>query len=129
MFVVASQRLFWWPVTVSIPHPTEAGRQEKHTFDMQFRALPQDEARRIDEERNALPEDEQAARMFDFIHQVAVGWRDVVAEDKTDVPFSRELLEQQLQFPWFRDGILRAYEEAVTGGEARLGNSAAPRVH
>lgn len=122
MFAVAAKRLFWWPVTVRIPHPENAGELEAHSFEMQFEALALDRAGELDAERNALPEEERAKRSFDFIFEVSKGWRDVVDADGVAVPFSREALQEQLRFVWFRTGVLAAYEQAVTGQAARLGN-------
>lgn len=122
MFVIAHKRLFWWPVTVSIPHAEKAGVFEEHTFDMQFEALSLERGREIDAERNKLPADERGARTFDFLFEIARGWRDVIDADGLDVPFTREALEAQLNIAWFRTGVLAAYEQAMTGQQARLGN-------
>lgn len=122
MFVVAVKRLFWWPVTVKIPHPEKAGTQEEHTFAMQFEAMPLDRAEEIDAARNALPESERAKHSFDFMKEVARGWRDVVGADGEAIAFTPEAFTAQLNFVWFRTGVLAAYEEAVTGQAARLGN-------
>ncbi|TXN60898.1 hypothetical protein [Methylobacterium sp. WL6] len=122
MFTVTSKRLFWWPVTVKIPHSEKAGEQQDHTFEMQFEAMPLDRAAAIDAARNTLPEAERAKRSFDFLNEIAKGWRDVVGQDGEAVAFSTEAFEAQLNFAWFRDGVLEAYREAVTGQAARLGN-------
>ncbi|WP_437871290.1 hypothetical protein ACSD7O_22205 [Methylorubrum extorquens] len=122
MFTITKKSLFWWPVIVKIPSPDSPGVYQEHEFEMQFEAMALDRARAIDEERRGLPADEREARAFDFLFDVARGWRDVVAEDGTAVPFSREVFEAQLQYPWFRDGVLSAYARAVTGQGARLGN-------
>lgn len=122
MFVIAPKRLFWWPVTVGIPHPDTAGVIEEHTFEMQFEALSLERGREIDAERNRLSADERDARSFDFLFEIAKGWRDIVDADGNDVPFSREALEAQLNIAWFRTGVLAAYERAMTGQQARLGN-------
>ena len=122
MFVVASKRLFWWPVTVKIPHPDKVGTQELHSFEMQFEAMPLDRAKAIDDARNALPESERAEHAFDFLSDVAKGWRDVVGPDGEALAFTPDAFRAQLNFVWFRAGVLAAYEEAVTGQAARLGN-------
>lgn len=122
MFTITKKRLFWWPVTVKIPSPDNSGVYQEHGFEMQFEAMPRDRALEIDAERNRLPAAERDALAFEFLFEVARGWRDVVAEDGTDAPFSEELFRQQLQYPWFRDAVVAAYEQAVTGQDARLGN-------
>lgn len=129
MFRIVSKHLFWWPVTVKVPHPDDAGRFVDATFEMRFEAMPIERAREIDEARNKLPQDQQAAHAFDFLFEVARDWRDVQDGDGQTIAFSVEAFKAQLGYAWFRDGVLRAYEQAVTGQAARLGNSDAPRVH
>lgn len=122
MFTIAPKRLFWWPVTVKIPHPENAGEFQEHGFEAQFEALPLDRAKDLDDARNRLPERDRAARSYDFLFEIVRGWRDVVDADGEAVPFSREAFEAQLNYAWFRTAVLAAYEAAVTGQAARLGN-------
>ncbi|WP_264047480.1 hypothetical protein [Methylobacterium flocculans] len=122
MFVVAAKRLFWWPVEVKVPHPEKAGEFQEHTFEMQFEAMSLERGREIDAARNALPADKRDAFNFDYIFELTKGWRDIVDADGEAVPFTRENLEAQLGFAWFRTGVLAAYEQAITGQAARLGN-------
>lgn len=122
MFAIAPKRLFWWPVTVRIPSPDKPGTIEAHGFEAQFEAIPLARAHALDEARATLPEAERVARAFDFLSEIVRGWRDVIDADGESVPFGREAFEAQCQFAWFRDGILAAYAEAMSGQEARLGN-------
>lgn len=124
MFTITKKRLFWWPVTVKIPspHSGSAGSYDEHTFEVQFEAMPLDRARQIDAERNRLPAAEREERALDFLFESVRGWRDVVAEDGADVPFTREMFEAQLQYAWFRNGIMDAYAAAISGQGGRLGN-------
>lgn len=122
MFVITKKHLFWWPVTVKIPSPDTAGELQEHTFEMQFEAMSMERGRQIDAEIDKLPLAERSARRFDFIFEMAKGWREIVDADGVDVPFTRETLEAQLNIAWFRAGVLAAYEQAMTGQQARLGN-------
>ena len=128
MFVATSKHLFWWPVTVNMPHPENAGSFVEATFEMQFEALSMARAKQLDEEREKVPPEQQASRAFDFIFELARDWREIVDESRQPIPFSREALERMLQLPWFRTGVLAAYQQAVNGQAARLGNSVEPRV-
>lgn len=122
MFMPVLRHLFWWPVTVAMPDPDRPGKFAPQTFEMQFEALPIDRAREIEAVRETLPLEEREAHAFDILFEIASSWRDVAGPDREDIPFSREIYAEQLQYPWFRDGVLRAYGEATSGQEARLGN-------
>lgn len=122
MFRRVSQHLFWWPVAVLMPHPERAGTIEEQSFEMRFEAMPVARAREIEEARGNLPPKERAAHDFDFLFEICRNWRDVEDDDGAVVPFSHEELSGQLQYPWFRDGVLGAYGRAISGQAARLGN-------
>lgn len=122
MFKVVTKHLFWWPVTVRMPDPDEAGKLVSQSFEMQFLALPRDRAMAIDEAVSALPPEKRPAHIWDFIVEVSRNWRGVVNDDKQEVPFSAELLRLQLEFPWFGHAVAEAYSQASRGEAGRLGN-------
>lgn len=122
MFAVTKKRLFWWPVTVRIPHPDKAGAFEAHSFEMQFEAMSLERAREIDAGTASLSGGASEVRPFAFLREVCRGWRDVVDEAGESVPFTPEAFGAQLQFGWFSTAVFEAYQEAVSGQEPRLGN-------
>lgn len=122
MFKVVSTHLFWWPVTVKMPDPDNAGRLSAQTFELRFEALPLDRARAIDAARAKLPAEEQDAHAFDFLLEISKDWREVVDADGSPIPFTADGFQAQLSLPWFRDGVVAAYVQATSGQEARLGN-------
>lgn len=122
MFKIVSKHLFWWPVTVKTPSSAEPGTFVEDTFRMQFEALPMDRAREIDAARAKLSPEERDRRSFDFVFEVAKGWDNVVDEAGQSLAFTREVFEAALQNAWFRDAVLSAYQSAMAGQEARLGN-------
>lgn len=129
MFVVASRHRFWWPVTVYTPSPEKPGTLVEATFEMQFEALPLERAREIDAERNALPPEERSERLNDWLFEVAKDWRDVIDDARQPIPFTRETFAVFLGVSWHRNAVLNAYQEAMSGQAARLGNSAAQPAH
>ncbi|HEY5209305.1 MAG TPA: hypothetical protein VIJ42_07660, partial [Stellaceae bacterium] len=123
MFKLAQRRLFWWPVNVVMPDPAQAGKTITETFEMQFEALSLDQANELQNEIEQIGDRaELRARQFDFLKRVCVGWRDIVDGDGKTVPFSPEALHAAIQFSWYRDAVMRAYQKAIGTDEARAGN-------
>jgi len=121
-FVLSRNHLYWWPVTIAVPHPDldRAGQMLEMTFRMRFEALPRDEAR-IMQERTAKPAGEEEPNA-DLL-RVIKGWdEDVVDEAGKPVPFSAEALRSLLQVSWFRLGVYRAWAASLVGEASRRGN-------
>ncbi len=122
-FVLARNHLYWWPVTVAVPHPDldRAGEMLEMTFRMRFEALPRDDAR-ILQERAVRPDGGEAEPNADLL-RVIKGWdEDVVDGDGKPVPFSAEALRGLLQISWFRLGVYRAWSASLVGEASRRGN-------
>lgn len=121
-FRLTSDHTYPWPVIVSVPDPENAGAVIEQSFVMTFRAMPLDEAHRLDEEIEALPAKEQSRRQDDVLRRVAIGWdEDVVGDDGKPIPFNQVALDQAIQLSWFRIGCYRAYRESLMG-QAKAGN-------
>ena len=41
-FVPSEEYRYWWPIKIPIPDPNRSGQWRTDTFEMQFRAVPQD---------------------------------------------------------------------------------------
>lgn len=122
MFRCVSEYLFWWPVTVRMPDPERPGSFSPQTCEVQFEALSEERTREIRERIGALPEDERMDHASAIVLEAARDWREVEDEAGVAVPFSAEMLTEQLRYPWFRRGVFDAYVEALSGQAARLGN-------
>lgn len=123
--VLTKKHLYWWPVTVSVPHPDQghAGEMIEMTFRMRFEALPRDEARALYEQARALPAGEAEAQSHADLMRVVRGWdEDVVDDDGKPVPFTAEALQQLLQISWYRIGVYRAWAASQVGEAAKRGN-------
>lgn len=122
-FRLTSDHTYPWPVTLNIPDPEKAGEVIEQRFTATFRAMPLDEAKRLDEEISALPAEQQTARQDDVLRRVIIGWdQEVVGEDDKPIPFSAAALEQAIQLSWFRIGCYRAYRQSLQGQAAKAGN-------
>lgn len=124
-FVLTKKHLYWWPVTVAVPHPDQAraGEMLEMTFRMQFEALPRDEAKAIYEQAKSLPAGEAEAQSHADLMRVVQGWDDdVIDDDGRPIPFSPEALQQLLQISWYRLAVYRAWAASQVGEAARRGN-------
>lgn len=123
-FVLASEHVYWWPVKVKAPDPDpdRAGKIVAQEFEMQFIAIPTDEARALAEEIAALPLEEREAREYDLMLRACRNWRGVYRDDGSEIMFDVDLLKSVLQIAFYRAGILRAYADSLTGEAARKGN-------
>lgn len=122
-FVLATTRAYWWPVTVSLPDPDNAGQVIVQRLKLLFEPRDQ-EAERAEQDRVAAIRDGVAQMKAEraMLMEVVKGWDDVVGRDGAVVPFSPEVLDQALRQAWFRRAAWTAYYESLSGEAARLGN-------
>jgi hypothetical protein len=150
MFKVVKNLTTWWPVKVLEPDNDHPGKLVERVFQAEFLIRGREEAKALQEERNALlkqlpnsddylKEYAAAAEKADEIgakidahdrnvfHQSIKNWKDVVHEgdDETPIPFTPDALDMVLNLDRARVGLAQAYEEAVSNDKARLGNSKA----
>lgn len=110
MFVYEERYEFDWPVTVAYPAD---GGDVQHTFTGRF-VLPDDE----DEIYEVLPGETTNAKMIAARQRLAkffVGWTGIRTPDGQDLPFSAERRERLLKNVAFRQGVEKAFGEAVLG--------------
>ena len=122
-FVLAKSYRYWWPVTVTIPDPENAGDFLKHELRIQFEPQPREEEIADSEAAGKLKslreiEDFEIARF----RRVIRNWDGVIDEAGELVPFSQERLDMALQFNWFRAGVKDAFDASISRQGARLGN-------
>lgn len=124
-FKLVEHPRFWWPMTVRVPDPETAGAVIEQRLEVLLQARPQDEL---------VAEQKRLAEITDPLEQIVAertslsaaihGWRDVVDDDGSEIPFTAEALNAAMQHSWFRAGLHRALAEALAGKEAgaRVGN-------
>lgn len=113
-FVLDLSDTYTWPVTLYIP---VAGRKEKHTFDGEFRRLPQTRineivrlARRME---MRLAEDGEELVDQDAAREVLAGWSGVVDKDGKEIPFSDKQLGRMLELPRVAAQIVLAWFDSI----------------
>lgn len=104
---------FWWPVSVSLP--TDDGKFEKQTFDVQFARLKVSDSDRLVADIVSGVRTE-----LEGFRDLVKGWRGVL-DDGQEVPFSDGGLQQLLEIPTVGPAIIAAYKEAISG-QARAKN-------
>ncbi len=110
-FVLKQSASYTWPVPLLIP--VDGGRREKHSFDAEFKRLPQtriDEIIRLArmiEAGKGEPEDEQT--MARIPRELLIGWAGITDDAGKDVPFSESALDQLLEIPTIAGQIIKAW--------------------
>lgn len=122
-FKLAPTYRYWWPVTLLVPDPANAGKIVQQEMKAEFEPLPQDELTAAQEESVSLTTMRDVTdHGIRQVKRVVRNWDGVVDDAGNPVPFSEAALEQALQHAWFRKGIQKALVESQNGEEARLGN-------
>ena len=98
-FVLKQSATYKWPVTILLP--IDGGKKEKHTFDAEFRRLPQSRTEELAtqlkmQERSDIDPD-QILLMKDAAKEILVGWSGVQDDSGEEIPFSEAALEQVLE--------------------------------
>ncbi len=109
-FVLKQTASYTWPVPLLIP--VDGGRREKHSFDAEFKRLPQSRINEIIKLARALElgrgddeslDDKTAAR------EVLIGWTGITDDAGKEVPFSESALAELLEIPTIAGQIIRAW--------------------
>jgi hypothetical protein len=114
-FVLKQSATYTWPITLIIP--MDGGRRDKHTFDGEFRRLPQSRINEIIKlaraaERGRLNDDEELLDQ-DAAKEILAGWSGVVDDDAKEIPYSENALAQLLDIPTVAGQIVRAWFDSL----------------
>lgn len=114
-FVLKQSNTYTWPVALVLP--VDGGRRDKHTFEGEFRRLPQTRINQIvrlarASERGRLNDDEELLDQ-DAARELIAGWSGVVDDDGKEIPFSDSALAQLLEIPTVAGQIVRAWFESI----------------
>lgn len=114
-FVLKQSASYTWPITLVLP--VDGGRREKHTFDGEFKRLPQTRINEIVRqaramERGRLNEDEGLEDQ-DAARELLIGWAGIVDDDGKEIPFADSTLAQLLEIPTVAGQIVRAWFESL----------------
>lgn len=122
-FKLAKSHRYWWPVTVRIPDPGNAGQYLEQELKLQFEPLPRSEQIEASEKAASLKTWREIAD-FEIAQAIRVirNWDGVVDDSGSLVPFTAEALTAALQHDWFRTAATAALNASMNGEEARKGN-------
>lgn len=110
-FVVKQSDAYFWPVQVEIP--TDGGRFEKHTFDAEFKRLPQS---RIEEIMQGVVSSTVTDR--DVVTEVMVGWKGVT-DGSDEMVWSEKNRDLLLEIPLVGASIIKSWMESLSGGRKK----------
>lgn len=110
-FVLTQSATYKWPVKITLP--IDGGKREVHTFDAEFRRLPQTRINeliqqiRLQERGRTEPDD--LIQDTDAAREIVCGWSGVVDDDGKTIPFSEATLDQLLDIPTVAGQIVKAW--------------------
>jgi hypothetical protein len=111
MFVLSKSGSYSWPVEIETP--SSGGKHEKHSFDAEFKRLPQSKVKELldssVEENSDKP----------FVKAVMIGWKGIADEKGQEIPFSQEALEDLLEVPQAAKQIVFAYMKSIGGSKVK----------
>lgn len=114
-FVLKQSTTYTWPVTLILP--VDGGRREKHTFEGEFKRLPQTRINEIVRQARAMErgrfDEDDVLEDQDAAKEILMGWSGVVDDDGAEIPFSDTLLDQLLEIPTVAGQIVRAWFESL----------------
>jgi len=114
-FVLKQSATYTWPITLVLP--VDGGRREKHTFDGEFRRLPQTRINEIVklaqlQDRGMLADDEEL-RDQDAAKEILAGWSNIVDDQGQEIPFSDAAVNQLLEIPTIAGQVVRAWFDSL----------------
>ena len=116
-FVLKQSDTYSWPVSFDIP--VDGGRHERHTFDGEFKRLPQSRVAPMVAELDRLDAAGDLDRLTEMAAEVLVGWAGITDDTGKEVPFSQKALEQLLEVPMLAVAILRSYFDSLKGAKRK----------
>ncbi len=137
MFKVVPNLTFWWPVKVLEPDPEQPGKLAEREFEAEFKLLDDKEAKASAEARRLIvarfsPDlddkglqavtDELEAHDKAALRRVLTDWRNIVDMGGKPIPFDDQAFAAAYNMYRVRTALNRAYKEAISEDQARLGN-------
>jgi hypothetical protein len=110
-FIVKQTDTYHWPVTVELP--TDGGRYEKHTFEAEFKRLPQSRVEQIISGGDNAPTDDRA-----LVSEIMIGWKGVT-DGTDDLVWSETNRDMVLEIPKLAVSIIQAWTESLAGGRRK----------
>lgn len=110
-FVIKQSDSYVWPVTVELP--ADGGRFEKHTFDIEFKRIPQTRVEQI-------INDSQEGNLKDrqIVQELVIGWKGI-ADGTGELPFSQKNLEMLMDIQSVERAVIIAWLDSLTGAKRK----------
>jgi len=110
-FVLKQSATYKWPVTIVIP--IDGGQKERHTFDGEFKRLPQTRVNELVtqlqlQQRPDIDPD-QILPAQDAAREILVGWSGIKDDSGEEIPFSETALNQVLEMQMVAAQIILAW--------------------
>jgi len=114
-FVLQQSESYSWPITIILP--VDGGRREKHTFDGEFKRLPQSRINEIIKLARAMElgriSDDEELNDQGAAQEVLVGWSGIQDFDGNEIPFTEKALAELLEIPTLASQIVKAWFESI----------------
>ena len=108
-FILSQSAGYFWPVTVQMP--SDGGRFDKSTFEVEFKRLPQD---RVESMIETMVAGEVKDR--EICREIVTGWKGVTdGPGGAAVQFSLSMLDELLLIPTVAMSIVKAWMESLSG--------------
>jgi hypothetical protein len=111
MFKISQNPTYTWPVNVELP--TDGGRVEKATFDVEFKRLTQT---RLNEIKTAIESNQITDN--ELAREVMTGWSGITDADGV-VPYSEAARDQLLDIPLVSASIVMALFSSIAGAKRK----------
>jgi len=113
-FVLKQSTSYTWPIKLIIP--ADGGRHEAHTFDGEFRRLPQSRINEImklarDVERGRAEADEVEDQ--GLARELLIGWSGVVDDSGKEIPFSEATMTQLVEIPTVAGQVIKHFFDSI----------------
>lgn len=112
MFVLSQSKSYAWPVTVSLP--ASGGRFEKHSFDAEFKRIPQTRILEIGKQIKAGETSD-----VDLCRELLVGWKGIQDPNGEEMPFSESARDMLLDVHLVAAAIVEAFFNSIAGAKAK----------
>lgn len=110
-FIIKQSDSYVWPVTVEIP--TDGGRYEKSTFDIEFKRVSQSRV-------GTLIEAGTKGEMTDrkTCEELVIGWKGVT-DGENEIPFSQNTLGMMLDIQGVERAVVKAWIDSLSGAQRK----------
>ncbi len=109
-FVLKQSASYTWPVPLLIP--VDGGRREKHSFDAEFKRLPQTRINELYKLARAAQfgrDEEETLDDKATAKEILIGWAGIKDDSDKEIPYSESALDQLLEIPTIGAQIIKAW--------------------